>query len=73
LYQRCQASLAADPQAAEPLLKALRIEAGAAGHSDLATVLFRLLLAVRRKDKNEIEDYHAQLTRTVPRSPLPEA
>jgi hypothetical protein len=67
IYQRCREALADDPQQAEALIKDLRIEAGAAGYADLATVLFRLLLAVRRKDQDEIEQYRAQLTRTVPR------
>ncbi len=66
LYQRCQGALGTDPAEAEELLKALRIEAGAAGYSDLSTVLFRLLLAVRRNDPSEIEQYHALLQRTVP-------
>ena len=65
-YRRLQEVLYTGPQEAEVLLKSLRIEAGAAGYSDLSTVLFRLLLAVRRKDRSEIEQYHTLLTRTVP-------
>jgi nitrogen-specific signal transduction histidine kinase len=69
LYRRLQEILYTGPQEAEVLLKSLRIEAGGSGYSDLSTVLFRLLLAVRRKDPSEIEQYHALLQRTVPPCP----
>jgi nitrogen-specific signal transduction histidine kinase len=65
-YRRLQEVLHTGPQEAEVLLKTLRIEAGAAGYSELSTVLFRLLLAVRRKDQSEIEQYQTLLTRTLP-------
>jgi nitrogen-specific signal transduction histidine kinase len=68
-YRRLQEVLYTGPQEAEVLLKTLRIEAGAAGHGDLSTVLFRLLLAVRRKDHAEIKQYHELLMRTVPQGP----
>ncbi|MBI5895735.1 MAG: hypothetical protein HZB24_06950 [Desulfobacterales bacterium] len=64
-YQRCQEVLATEPLEAETLLKVLRTEAGAAGYTDLSTVLFRLLLAIRRKDHPEIQQYRALLLRTV--------
>lgn len=64
-YQQCRQLLTTDPQAAEPLLHELRSQARATGHIDLSTVLFRLLLALRRKDCAEIEQYRSRVERTV--------
>jgi hypothetical protein len=64
-YEECQRMLATEPHAAEALLMELKSQARAAGHADLATVLFRLLLALRRKDSAEIEQFRSLLERTV--------